>query len=163
MDYFLTRLARLLKTLKGTSIKFLILNIFPDSSIWRASANIPKSAFWSSILKVMPLLKSHAFIQISQGNSSIWSTPWCAAWEGIYDHLIIQHSNYIYPAKISDIWLPGQKTWNVRLINDLFEQPTASTILATHIVYDDCRDSLCWDLTPSGKCSSKSTYKQCLQ
>ena len=66
-------------------------------------------------------------------------------------------------AKISDLWLPGQKTWNVRLINDLFEQPTASTILATHIVYDDCRDFLCWDLTPSGKCTSKITYKLCLQ
>jgi hypothetical protein len=50
---------------------------FPDSSIWRPKPNTPKSAFWSSVIKVLPILKAHSFYQISQGNISIWSTPWC--------------------------------------------------------------------------------------
>lgn len=32
---------------------------FWDSSIWIANSNIPKSAFWSSILKMLPKLKTH--------------------------------------------------------------------------------------------------------
>ena len=62
---------------------------FPDSSIWRATPNTPKSALWTSILKVLPMLKEHSFYQITQGNISIWSSPCCTTWENIYDHLIV--------------------------------------------------------------------------
>jgi hypothetical protein len=48
---------------------------FPDSSIWRPNPNVPKWAFWASIIKVLPILKSHSLYQVSQGNISIWSTP----------------------------------------------------------------------------------------
>jgi hypothetical protein len=40
---------------------------FPNSSIWRPNANFPKSAFWASILKVLPTLKTHSVYQITQG------------------------------------------------------------------------------------------------
>jgi hypothetical protein len=43
----------------------------PDTSIWKAKANKPKSAFSAAILKVQPLLKSAAFYQIIDDNSSI--------------------------------------------------------------------------------------------
>jgi hypothetical protein len=42
-----------------------------DTSIWRAKANKPKSAFWSAILKVKPLLISMTLCQIADSNSSI--------------------------------------------------------------------------------------------
>ena len=93
---------------------------FPDSSLWMANRNIPKSAFWASILKVMPLLKSHSFYQITQGNISIWTSPWCSVWERIYDHLIIQNSDFVYPAKVLDLWNSGHKSWNGQLISNLF-------------------------------------------
>jgi hypothetical protein len=51
---------------------------FPDSSIWRPKSNVPKSAFWASILKMLPVLKTHSLYQITQGQISIWSTPWCS-------------------------------------------------------------------------------------
>jgi hypothetical protein len=34
---------------------------FSDTSIWRPNVNIPKSAFWSSIVKILPILKEHSF------------------------------------------------------------------------------------------------------
>ena len=37
---------------------------FHDSSIWRPKPNIPKSAFWSAILKVVPLLQTMLFIRL---------------------------------------------------------------------------------------------------
>lgn len=136
---------------------------FPDTSIWTATSSPPKSAFWSSILRMLPKLKAHCLYHITQGNISIWSTPWCSAWINIHNHLIIQPAGFIYPARVSDLWLPGQKVWNDDLIYSLFEVPTASTIIHTTIIQDNCPDILVWDLAPNGKCSSKSTYKLCLQ
>nr|XP_020200447.1 uncharacterized protein LOC109786279 [Aegilops tauschii subsp. strangulata] len=42
---------------------------FSDASVWTASSTTPKSAFWSSILKMMPKLKAHSFYQLTQGYS----------------------------------------------------------------------------------------------
>jgi hypothetical protein len=82
---------------------------FPDSSFWRPNSNAPKSAFWASILKVLPILKAHSFYQITLGQISIWSTPWCEGWVQIYDSLIIQPGNYSYPSQVKDLWIPGKK------------------------------------------------------
>lgn len=107
---------------------------FPDSSIWTATSSPPKSAFWSSILRMLPKLKAHCLYHITQGNISIWSTPWCTAWTNIHDNLIIQPVGFIYPARVSDLWLPGQKAWNNELIYSLFNEPMASIIIHTTIV-----------------------------
>ena len=105
-----------------------------DTSIWRAKANKPKSAFWAAILKVKPLLILVSTCQIIDGNSSVWSSPWFSRWEGIYDHLIIQEQSFVYPAIVRDLWLPNQKAWNADLINSLFPPEIANDILQTPIV-----------------------------
>jgi hypothetical protein len=99
-----------------------------DTSIWRAKPNQPKSAFWSAILKVKPLLTSTCFYQIVDGNSSIWSSPWFPGWETIYDDLILQQHPFIYPAQVKDLWISGQKTWNINLITTLFNPKTAKML-----------------------------------
>uniref|UniRef100_A0A8R7UQZ0 Reverse transcriptase domain-containing protein n=1 Tax=Triticum urartu TaxID=4572 RepID=A0A8R7UQZ0_TRIUA len=63
---------------------------FPDTSIWRAKNNIPKSGFWASILKVKHILYANSIYQILDGNSSVWSTPWFPHWQSIYEHLQIR-------------------------------------------------------------------------
>ncbi|XBH90806.1 hypothetical protein VPH35_082361 [Triticum aestivum] len=136
---------------------------FHDASIWTATAISPKSAFWASILKLLPKLKAHSFYQLSEGNISIWSTPWCTLWSSVHDHLIAQQPGFIYPSLVKDLWLPGQKSWNHDLVFSLFQQPLASLIVQTEIIDDESPDLLCWDLTPNGICSSKSAYKLCLQ
>ena len=68
---------------------------FPNASIWTATTTPPKSAFWASILKMLPKLKTHSFYQITQGNISIWSTPWCNNWSSIHEHLIPQHAGFV--------------------------------------------------------------------
>jgi hypothetical protein len=133
----------------------------PETSIWKAKPNKPKSAFWAAILKVQPLLKSASFIQIFDGNSSIWSSPWFTGWENIHDNLIIQPAPFTYPAVVKDLWLPNQKTWNINLISTLFHPQTAQDIISTPIINVSGQDNLCWKLTPTGKWSSKSAYKHC--
>ena len=136
---------------------------FHDGSIWCPKPNVPKSAFWTSVLKMLPLLKAHSFYQLTQGNISVWSTPWFSSWENIYNDLIIQQPNFIYPALVKDLWIPNKQAWNDQLIDSLFQQPAAQIIKQTPIIISQDHDILCWKLTPNGKCNSKSAYCVCLQ
>jgi hypothetical protein len=136
---------------------------FVDSSIWRPNVNTPKSVFWASILKVLPILKDHTFYQLSSGQVSIWSTPWCNGWVNIYDSLIIQERNFVYPAQVKDLWIGSQKQWNNHLIEALFQEPLATSIKQTPILHTEDNDLLVWKLTPTGICNTKSAYKACLQ
>jgi hypothetical protein len=136
---------------------------FPDSSIWRPNPNKPKSAFWASILKILPTLKAHTFYQLTQGNISIWSTPWCPSWISIYDELIIQPPGFVYPTLVKDLWLTDQRIWNEDLIDLLFTPAMAQNIKQTQIINTDEQDILCWKLTPNGKCNAKSAYRACVQ
>jgi hypothetical protein len=133
-----------------------------DTTIWRAKPNRPKSAFWTAILKVQPLLFSASVYQLVDGSSSVWSSPWFTGWEFIYDNLIIQPAPYAYPAVVRDLWLPNEKTWNVNLVNSLFSPHTAHAILQTPIIHTDGHDTLVWKLTPARVHSTKSAYKHCL-
>jgi hypothetical protein len=133
----------------------------PDTSIWRAKPNKPKSAFWSAILKVKPLLVSASLYQIVDGNSSIWSSPWFSGWEDIYDNLILQQQPFVYPAQVKDLWIHGHKIWNTNLINSLFRTETANAILQTPIINANGEDTLIWKPTPTGRFSPKSAYRQC--
>lgn len=71
-------------------------------------------------MKMLHLLQQNSFYQISQGNISIWSTPWYNSWQSICDDLIIQEPHFTYPAMVKDLWIPHTKLWNVGLINSLF-------------------------------------------
>jgi hypothetical protein len=136
---------------------------FPDSSLWRPNSNAPKSAFWASIIKMLPVLKAHSFYQITQGNISVWSTPWFTDWAHIYDALIIQPAGFSYPAQVKDLWLPNRQVWNTQLIDTLFQIPMAIAIKNTPIISSQDEDILCWKLTPTGKCNTKSAYRACLK
>jgi hypothetical protein len=110
----------------------------------------------------LPILKAHTFYQLTLGQISIWSTPWCEGWNQIYDSLIIQPENYSYPSQVKDLWIPGQKLWNEQLINTLFQEQMAQRIKNTPIINAEEEDCLCWKVTPTGKCNSKSSYRVCL-
>lgn len=51
---------------------------YPRSSFWTVSKqNSTKSVFWSSVLQVKHWLHKYCILQVHNGNSSIWSSPWC--------------------------------------------------------------------------------------
>ena len=68
---------RLIKEPNSLLAAVLKAKYFPRTSIWRTDNNLPKSAFWSSVLKVLPLMQNSIHLQLANGNSSIWSSLWC--------------------------------------------------------------------------------------
>lgn len=135
----------------------------PGTTIWLANKSVLKSAFWASLLKVWHHIENSCFYQIVNGNISIWSTPWCHIWKNIHDHLIIQSSNFSYPAVVRDLWVPGTKTWNVNVFRNLFSPYASDIIINTPIIQSYGEDMLCWKHNPSGTCTSKRSYRITLQ
>lgn len=87
---------------------------YPNSSFWTAPNNSTKSIFWSSIMQIKHVLHEHCVLQIHYGDSSIWSSPWCAVCEFIHDHIKLLITVQRLPNKIADFGCLslklGQKT-----------------------------------------------------
>jgi hypothetical protein len=111
----------------SNTTKILKAKYFHNTSFWKANPKLPKSAFWTSILKVKDQLTDAITYQFFKGNTNILSEPWCPFWRDIHRHLIIQDDNFVYPATVSDLWMPKKK-WNVPLITKLFGIQNANMV-----------------------------------
>jgi hypothetical protein len=97
-------------------------------------------------------------IQISKGNTCIWSTPWCPFWKEIHECLNIQETGFKYPATISDLWFPNSKNWNTTLLTTLFGADKSNILSNLPVGLDNNDGMLIWKFTPSGICTSKRAY-----
>ena len=93
----------------STVAKIIKSKYFPYGSFWTAPLYFPKSMFWSSILSIGHHLEQNVTIQLANGNTSIWSQPWCSIWKEMHDRLNLEQSDYQIPDKVSDLWLPNTK------------------------------------------------------
>jgi hypothetical protein len=143
----------------SNTTKILKAKYFHNTSFWKANPNIPKSAFWTSILKVRDNLIDATTYQFSKGNTCIWTTSWCPFWRDIHNHLNIQDSNFIYPSVVADLWIPNTKTWNTILLSTLFGPQKAHVVANIPICKGNTDDMLVWKYTSNGICSSKSAYQ----
>jgi hypothetical protein len=143
----------------SNTAKILKAKYFHNTSFWRANPKLPKSAFWTSILKVKNQLEDATTIQFYRGNTSIWSEPWCPFWKDIYNQLKIQDINFKYPTMVSDLWIPNAKQWNIPLLTALFGVQNANIVANIPINKDNGDDMLIWKHTPSGVCTSNSAYQ----
>ena len=104
-------------------------------------------------MQIKQVLHQHCVIQIHNGNSSIWSTPWCALWDSIHDHINLSVTVQKLPHKISDLWLPHAHTWNKDLISKVFDEQATGCITATPMVPSDAEDKLRWMPAKRGVCT----------
>jgi len=130
----------------------------PSTSFWNAPTSGPRSIYWSSVLQVRHHLTSNAIYQIHNGNSSIWSQPWCPIWKEIHDHLTLPTVYSPLPAKVSDLWDPGTQNWNHQLLSTTFSDHAIHAIEATPVVNSNCNDILRWTPAKNGICTTKSVY-----
>lgn len=132
---------------------------FPNDSFWTATNYGPRSIFWSSVLQVRQDLSTNSIYQIHAGNTSIWSAPWNAIWNTIHDHLLLPVTTSPLPTTVSDLWIPGTRSWNLQLLSNTFTDQATQTIAATQPIQSDHHDILRWTPTKNGLCTTKSIYK----
>uniref|UniRef100_J3M5K6 Reverse transcriptase zinc-binding domain-containing protein n=1 Tax=Oryza brachyantha TaxID=4533 RepID=J3M5K6_ORYBR len=132
---------------------------FPHTSFWNCNKHTPKSAFWSSVLKLKPILHSSCIWQLSQGDISIWNQPCCDIWEKIHEHNNTTALSLHLPSKVSELWT-NQKSWNTPLISTYFHHQAVHSICQVQVIPHLIPDNLCWKHTSTGDCSTSSAYKE---
>jgi len=132
---------------------------YPASSFWTTPNSTTKLAFWSSVLQIRKDLSKNVSLQLHDGNSSIWSSPWFHLWESIHDHLKLRVSINPIPTRAKDLWHPDTHDWNIDLLNNTFHTPAVHLIVATPTVHSNSPDILCWSPANDGICSAKAIYK----
>lgn len=125
---------------------------YPNTSFWKATSHPVTSAFWSSAMAVKATLIQNFKVQISNGSSCIWSTPWCSDWINIHDHLKLPVTVRPLPSKISDLW-------NQDLIHAIFDDNFASTISCLKPISNNHNDRIVWMPSKKGECSTKDAFK----
>jgi len=134
---------------------------YPNSSFWTVSNSATKSAFWSSILQILQVrkdLSSNVHLQLHEGNSSIWSSPWFPLWDSIHDHLKLPVNINPIPAQAKDLWYPNTHDWKIDVLNSTFQASAVHHIIATPTVPSTSPDILRWTPAKDGICSSKAIY-----
>ena len=146
-------------TNKNTLLSAVIkAKYYPNSSFWTIPNSTTKSAFWSSVLQVRKDLSSNVHLQLHDGNSSIWSSPWFPLWNSIHDHLKLPVTTNPIPAQAKDLWYPNTHVWNIDLLNATFHTPAVHQIITTPTVPSTSPDILRWNPAKDGICSTKAIY-----
>jgi hypothetical protein len=82
--------------------------------------------------------------QIHAGNTLIWSAPWNPIWTNIHDLLLLLGTTFPQPATVSDLWIPGTRSWNLQLLSNTFTDQATQTIVSTQPIQNDQEDILRW-------------------
>ncbi|CAA7031188.1 unnamed protein product [Microthlaspi erraticum] len=112
---------------------------------------------WQSIVSARPLVNKGFIKRVGSGSSiSVWDDPWILAsrprsaqGNGI---------NYYPHLRVRDIMTPGKSTWNLPLLNQLFESTDISLIMGMPTAQRDRPNSLRWFYTKTGQYTVKSGY-----
>ena len=132
---------------------------FHSNSFWMARADGPRSIFWSSILQIKNDLVQNVIYQIHNGNTSIWSSPWCQIWNTIHDHLLLPVTHSPLPSVVSDLWIPNTHIWNMDLLSTIFDPQAVQIISQVVTVDSQHQDILRWTPARKGDCSTKNIYR----
>lgn len=130
---------------------------FPDGDFWSAPQSVNPSYSWSSILSSRDILHEGSCWQVGSGHLiRIWEDNWLP-------HLPTLHpserpANIFTPEYVNDLLLPDQ-SWNVPLVQSIFDPIDAEAILLIPLSRYSSADRLVWHHHPKGVLTVNSTYK----
>jgi hypothetical protein len=96
-------------------------------------------------------------VQIHQGNSNIWNTPWCDIWGTIHSNLNMPVNVTPLPLTINQLWNHLSQTWNVDHISQIFSPQVVQSIAQIDVVPSNT-DALVWKPTTNGICTTKNAF-----
>jgi hypothetical protein len=116
-----------------------------------------RSFIYNGIKSVVPLLKSGS-CYIPHGSSSlyIWFSPWVPTLPNFQPVPRVSRLIKEHPLAISDLINPVTLTWNVSLLNFLFDSPTVTDVLKIKI--RALSDALLWIVSASRVFTTKMAH-----
>lgn len=109
-------------------------------------------------MQIKHYLHNNCTLQIHNGASSIWSTPWCPLWNSIHDHINLHVTVEKLPNNISDLWVPQTQAWDTNLLSHILDDQAVRCIASTPVVPSSSADRLRWIPAKKGTCSSKEAF-----
>ena len=118
-----------------------------------------KSIMTSELIPFTKVTKPNVTYQIHDGNSSIWSSPWCPIWDSIHSHLLLPVTHNPLPGVVADLWFPNTRTWNLDLLSNIFDSQAVQVISQVQTVPSQDPDILRWTPARKGDCTTKNVYR----
>lgn len=139
--------------------KFMKARYYLNSDIFNASLGSNPSYFWRSLVETQVMMKRR--MRKRTGNSltiTIWKVPWLPNLEDGY--LTTELHEPLQCVKVQNLFDESQKSWDVEVIPDLFNDQDAKLILQIPIPLHDKEDSWYWVLDDKGLFTVKSCYRK---
>ncbi|CAN1729936.1 LINE-1 reverse transcriptase homolog [Linum perenne] len=131
---------------------------FPKVDFLSATLRSNPSFAWHSILKTQSLIRNGVRWRIGDGkNIRVWYDPWLKE-EG-RRHVISPIVQGLEDIRVADLWIPGTKSWDVELLEELFLPDDVTAILKLIPQADEEADMKIWNASTDGNYSVKSAYK----
>jgi hypothetical protein len=123
------------------------------------SSPLPNGSFiWNGIKTIVPFLKSGAcYIPHSLSSLAIWFSPWVPTLPNFRPAPRVESLQANFPLAILDLVSSTTGTWNLPLLEFLFDQASVSEILKIRIRFDN--DSILWSPSLTSVFSTKSAHR----
>ncbi|CAN1804672.1 Putative ribonuclease H protein At1g65750 [Linum perenne] len=131
---------------------------FPKVDFLSATLRSNPSFAWHSILEAQNLLRRGYRWRIGNGrNIKVWVDPWLKEEDGCHITSPIRWG--MEELRVADLWIPGTYTWDVELLEELFNPRDVAAILRVLPAGDGGQDEKIWHFSNNGTYSVKSAYK----
>lgn len=112
---------------------------------------------WRSICASQDLVRKGLRWRIGTGaNVSVWKDPWLRRDECLFPfHPLVPELSDLC---VSDLFMPGTRTWDVEIITDLFAVNDVKEILSIPLNPTSTEDKLIWHYSKNGMYSVRSAY-----
>lgn len=128
-------------------------------SFWDYQIKPGDSNTWKDMMTVRNIFVNNCCWFIGSGNNiHVWNDPWIPNLPGFRPSRLHNASTHV--TWVSQLFVQGQRIWNMDLLLELFPLDQAEIISQIYIPQDEeIQDQLIWLKTPSGQFTTKSCYK----
>lgn len=130
---------------------------YPNSHFLKAKGISGASFIWTGIVTARDSMSAGYRWVLGNGASiEVANDPWL---RGRPDFRVDQHANYnVGHARVSEFMAGDTKTWDVRKVEEVFNEEDARLILSTCIPQSETLDRNAWTKSADGQYSVKTGY-----
>ncbi|CAN1321508.1 Putative ribonuclease H protein At1g65750 [Linum perenne] len=150
---------KLMKDQDALVTKIFKAKYFPKVDFLSATLRSNPSFVWHGILKTQSLLQQGIRWRVGNGNGiRVWSDPWLKEEDRRY--VISPVRQGLEDLRVSELWIPGTRSWDEELLEELFLPDDVEAILRITPSTEQEHDTMIWHVSQDGEYSVKTAYKE---